>query len=193
MSTQPSRSNAQSSPWDYTHCEGTPHCPPRCPRFVDKHGVGMVIRPLEETDRPALEAMYEDYTHADRAQGIPPRTPERREEWLERILEDGRHVVADRDGRIVGHVFYIPAAHPEPELAVFVHPEWHGRGIGTELCRHVVAFARDADREALVLDVERRNRAAIAVYRKLGFERTAEHNRELQMRLALSGSGGERR
>jgi ribosomal protein S18 acetylase RimI-like enzyme len=52
---------------------------------------------------------------------------------------------------------------------VFVHPEVEGAGLATELCRHAIASAADADRDAL-LDVARRNHRAIRLYRRLGFE-----------------------
>ena len=191
MGTQIPRPNSQASPWDYTHCERTRDCPPRCPRFVDKEGEGMLVRAFEPDDRADLEAMYDDFRRDDQAQGIPPLSRDRFEEWLEGLLEEGTHIVADRDGEIVGHGFFTPASLSEPELAVFIHPEWQNRGIGTEVCRHIIAFARDADRDGLVLDVEQRNRAAISVYRKLGFERTTEYGRELHMKLALDESVDE--
>lgn len=58
---------------------------------------------------------------------------------------------------------------PEPQFAVFVHPEVQGAGLATELCRHAIASAADADRDAL-LDVARGNHRAIRLYRRLGFE-----------------------
>jgi len=45
-----------------------------------------------------------------------------------------------------------------------------GRGVGTELCRHVIADADAGDREGLELHVESGNRVARSVYRTVGFE-----------------------
>lgn len=87
---------------------------------------------------------------------------------------------ADADGdaaperQVVGHAVYTPTDDPEPELALFVHQDYQGRGLGTELCRHVVAAATAADRDALVLDVEASNRTAVGVYERLGFERVED-------------------
>jgi len=53
---------------------------------------------------------------------------------------------------------------------VFVHPDFHNRGIGTELCKQAAAAAVNAGCETLMLHVEQKNRAAIAVYERLGFE-----------------------
>ena len=131
--------------------------------------------------------MYGTFDPAHRAQGLPPRTVSGIESWLDPLLADGKHVVAAVDGRIVGHCFYTPPDHPEPEMAVFVHSDFQNRGFGTELCKHVIALADANDREALVLDVERCNRPAVRLYRNLGFETVEAHGRELHMRMALSG------
>ncbi|MCU4974546.1 GNAT family N-acetyltransferase [Halobacteria archaeon AArc-m2/3/4] len=172
--------------WDHTDCEGSVYCPPRCPRFVDKTGTALLVRSYGPNDYEDLVAMYETFAPAQRAQGLPPQTPARLESWLEIMLEEGNHVVAVLDGRIVGHAFYTPVGHEEPELAVFVHQRFHDRGIGTELCKHVIAFAAAGGHDALVLDVEKHNRAAVSVYRALGFDAADRRGRELHMRLPLS-------
>jgi len=156
--------------WDGSECEGTVHCPPRCPRFVDKQGARWTIRPGVSEDAAALAEMYEGFGTADRAQGLPPVTRSRRADWLETMLADGNVVVAERNGEPFGHAMYTPTDAARPELAVFVHPEMQGRGVGTELCRHVIADADAGDREGLELHVESGNRVARSVYRTVGFE-----------------------
>lgn len=181
MSQQPSCSG-----WNSAECAGTPECPPRCPRFVDKEGVRWTVRPATVDDREPLAAMYGRFEASDRAQGIPPVDERRRREWLDQLLTEGVGVVAENSqAGVVGHAVYTPADASLPELAVFVAPAFHGRGLGTELCWHVIAAAADAGCEALVLHVERDNRAAVHVYRRLGFE-TVRGGRELEMRLSLS-------
>lgn len=156
--------------WDGSECEGTVHCPPRCPRFVDKRGARWTIRPALPEDAPALAEMYERFGTANRAQGLPPVTRQRRSEWIESLLSDGSNVVAERDGELFGHAAYTPTDVERPELAVFVHPSMQGRGIGTELCRHVIADATAAGREEIELHVEADNHVARRVYRSVGFE-----------------------
>ncbi len=178
-------SRAACDGWDSGDCTGTAACPPRCPRFVDKQGVRWTLRRPREDDADRLAETYEAFGHADRAQGIPPAVERRRIAWIDMLLEEGYNVVAEgRDGRLVGHAVYTPIDDDAPELAVFVHPDYQGRGIGTELCRHVIAGAAEAGREALTLHVEAGNRVAIAVYRRLGFE-VDEREVELQMSLSL--------
>jgi len=104
-------------------------------------GARWTIRPGVSEDAAALAEMYEGFGTADRAQGLPPVTRSRRADWLETMLADGSNVVAERNGEPFGHAMYTPTDAARPELAVFVHPEMQGRGVGTELCRHVIADA----------------------------------------------------
>ena len=170
--------------WDGGQCEGTAHCPPRCPRFVDKHGTPWTVWFAGPDDASRLLGMYESFGTADQAQGIPPVDYDRRVDWVESLLADGSNVVAERDGRIRAHAVYTPTEADRPEIAVFVHPAVQGRGVGTELCRQLIADAAAADREALVLHVETGNRVARNVYHEVGF-RTVERCGDLRMELPL--------
>ena len=170
--------------WDGSECEGTPHCPPRCPRFVDKEGARWTVRPAVDEDEPFLAEMYERFGRGDRAQGLPPVSRRRRTDWTRKMIRDEHSVVAERDGGLFGHAMYAPTDASVPELAVFVAPSAQDRGVGTELCRHVIAAAAAASRDALTLRVETGNRIARSVYRSLGFK-IVEHSGELIMRLDL--------
>lgn len=149
----------------------------------------MVISRGRTSDLETLLDLYDAFDRAHQAQGVPPLEAGRLEEWLSTLLDDGVNFMADLDGRAVGHSFYVPASAPEPELAVFVHPDYHGRGIGTELCEHLVATGESTGRDAIVLEVERHNRVAVRIYRRLGFE-TVHDGRELFMRLPLDDAEG---
>ena len=165
-------------------CTCSRYCPPRCPRFVDKQGSRWTVRPARNADTDRLAALYQSFGAADRTLGVPPAVDHQRRAWIERSLADGRNIVAENQERIVGHVYYTPADAPRPELAVFVHPAFHNRGLGTELCKHATAAAVEADREALELHVSQTNRAAITVYQRLGFE-IVDRDRTIQMVLPL--------
>ncbi len=171
--------------WDGGQCEGTVHCPPRCPRFVGKHGDRWTVRFAGAEDAHRLLDMYEAFGTGDRAQGIPPANRDRRIEWLETLLADGNNVLAERHGRVRGHAVYTPIDADRPEIAVFVHPEVQGRGVGTELCRQLIADAAAGGREALVLHVEAGNHVARNVYHEVGF-RTIERKGDLRMELPLT-------
>lgn len=168
--------------WDNAECEGTPLCPPRCPRYFDRTDSPLLVRPLREADLHPLVEMYE--TVESTTLGLPPVTRERTEQWLENLRENGWNLVARDGGRVVGHVGVAPADATAPAFVVFVHDEYHGRGIGTELVKQAVAYAADRDHEALELTVDSGNRRAVSVYTNVGFE-VVERAADLEMRLPL--------
>lgn len=111
------------------------------------------------------------------------------------LLKEGCNFVARSGELIAGHAVYTPTNSDEPELAVFVNQEYQNRGLGTELCKHVIATARAGDRDGLVLEVEPRNHVAIRIYEKLRFERVEKSSapngdelrvEALRMRLPLT-------
>lgn len=173
-----------SDGWDSSACAGSPYCRARCPRFVDKQGETWTLRGADEPDTDRLVELYDAFGPADRSMGIPPAVDHRRRSWIETLLAEGHNIVAEGDDGVVGHVAYTPAEADRPELAVFVHPALQDRGIGTELCAQAAAAAVEADRAALELHVDQRNRAAVAVYRRLGFEVVdADHTLEMALEL----------
>ncbi|EMA64536.1 GCN5-related N-acetyltransferase [Halorubrum distributum JCM 13561] len=180
----PDTASAACDGWDGSECEGTPHCPPRCPRFVDKEGARWTIRPATDADEPFLAEMYERFGRPHRAQGLPPVSRRRRVDWIRSMLSEGNNVVAERNGELFGHAMYTPTDADTPELAVFVHPDAQDRGVGTELCRHVIANAAAAGRDGIELHVETGNRPARSVYRTVGFE-VVERRGDLRMRVDL--------
>lgn len=177
--------------WDPSECEGSPHCPPRCPRSVDGEGVPLVVRRVREHDLDEVVAMYRALDDYQRSPGLPPAT-ERLAEWVRRLHDRGWGLVAVRDGGVVGHVAVVPGDVPVPEFVVFVHQDHQGRGVGTELVRQAVAHAAAEGHETLALDVPKGNRGAIAVYRRVGFEVVEEDATTLRMELPLSGPTASR-
>lgn len=151
--------------------------------FVDKQGVSWTFRAAHAEDADQLAALYDAFGSADRSLGLPPAVDYRRRSWLRRLLSEGHNIVVEGPD-LVGHVAYTPADDDRPELAVFVHSDFHNRGINTELCTHATAAAVNDDREALVLHVDRSNRAAVAVYRRIGFE-VVDTDHSMQMELPI--------
>jgi GNAT superfamily N-acetyltransferase len=52
---------------------------------------------------------------------------------------------------------------------LYLHPNWHGKGLGTLLLQHCERQARGAGARRLVLTVNKRNSKAIAAYQRNGF------------------------
>ena len=73
--------------------------------------------------------------------------------------------------RLTGFAAYYRSEHAgEIKLdKLYVHHDYHGRGVGSRLIAHVEAAARAQQRTTIVLNVNRHNVKAIAAYEKNGF------------------------
>jgi len=162
--------------------------PPRS--FEDGEGRTISIRTFDGSDagREALEAMYDAFDPADRAQGIPPSRPSKLRTWLDRILEEACLNVFAWDGDdVVGHATLVPEeADGDPyELAIFVLQSHQGAGIGTELMTSLLGYGAAQGVERVWLTVERWNHAAVSLYEDIGFETTDAESFELEMAIRL--------
>ncbi|MDQ2052456.1 GNAT family N-acetyltransferase [Natronolimnohabitans sp. A-GB9] len=171
------------SGWDNSDCEGTEHCPPRCPRYIDDAGDPVLIELYDVPVDESLLAMYDAVETTTMA--LPPDDPAERKRWLRRLTSEGWNLVATCNDEIVGHVAVVPADASEPEFVIFVHPQYQNRGIGTELLEHVVAHADHREHDELQLNVSRDRPRAIAVYEKVGFNVTSTNVIDLEMALPL--------
>lgn len=169
--------------WNNADCEGTPFCPPRCPRFFDGSGQAYLARAYQDGDFDSLVEMYESTT--DSTMGLPPLTRTGIESWLERLVTRGWNLVAVDGDRVVGHLAVAPDDSPTPEFVVFVHDAYQGRGIGTELVKQAIARAATDGYEALTLLVSAGNQAAISVYRNAGFSAGSWEEADIEMWLDL--------
>jgi GNAT superfamily N-acetyltransferase len=78
-----------------------------------------------------------------------------------------------------------------PELSIAVLPEYRGKGIGTDLLRHLIEEVRVRHR-ALSLSVSSDN-PAIHLYKRLGFEVVEQTGTSLTMKKQLEESGSGHR
>lgn len=86
----------------------------------------------------------------------------------------GRYVVAEKNGKIVGHALLDPmpleAISHVFRLTIIVHPGFLGQGIGTLLMRDLMEWAKQSPRvKKIELLVRTTNERAIRLYSKLGF------------------------
>jgi ribosomal protein S18 acetylase RimI-like enzyme len=135
----------------------------------------------------ALAAMYADFDPSDRAQGVPPVGEDRVRDWLNTLLEqDGFNVVAWDGDRVAGHATLVPDDEATYELAIFVHQDYQGAGIGTHLIEALLGHAQASGAEYVWLTVERWNRPAVALYEKVGFETASAESFEMEMAIRLN-------
>jgi len=86
----------------------------------------------------------------------------------------GRYVVAEKEGKVVGHALLDPmqleAISHVFRLTIVVHPGFLGRGIGAALMRDLIDWAEQTPRVGKIeLLVRATNERAVRLYSKLGF------------------------
>lgn len=129
----------------------------------------MLIRPATPADEPFLVAMLR-HAAADC-------TPETIATYATGFGRDGDFgVIAEGLGaawcrRIRGHGF---VAEDVPELTIGMQPEVRGQGLGTALLHALLDAAAARGERAVSLSVDPANAAAIALYRKVGFEQVGD-------------------
>ena len=156
--------------------------------FTDRDDRPVEIRVFGEEDLQPLVEMYEDFDPADRAQGIPPIGEDRIRNWLEHLLGEGsKNVIATAEGDVVGHATLVEDDSEAYELAIFVHQDYQGAGIGTHLLETLLGHGKSEGVEKVWLTVERWNRPAVKLYEKVGFETTEAESFELEMAIRLAG------
>ena len=90
------------------------------------------------------------------------------------VRDKGRYIVAERDGRPVGHAVLEPMplqriAHVQ-RLTMVVHPGFQRQGIGAALMEDLIGWASANPAVGKIeLLVRASNEGAIALYRKFGF------------------------
>lgn len=166
--------------------------PPRFPRppqsCTDREGRSIEIR--AGFPRAALVSMYLDFDPESRAQGLPPATEDRIENWLD-VLEEGINVVAwdvdppadcwDDDDCAVGHACLLDCGDGTSELTIFVHQDYQLAGIGSRLIRTLLGAGQAGGIDHVWLTVERSNHVAMNLYRSVGFETTSAAGIEHEM------------
>ncbi|WP_129112599.1 GNAT family N-acetyltransferase [Halegenticoccus tardaugens] len=155
--------------------------------FDDREGREIEIVPFDTTEdeREALVEMYLQFDPADRAQGIPPGQERRVRSWLDTILsEDCLNVIAWRGDEAAGHATLVPDEDAY-ELAIFVLQRYQEAGIGTQLMQALLGHGAVNGVEKVWLTVERWNRAAVGLYKKIGFETSDAESFELEMTIRL--------
>ncbi|WP_232700318.1 GNAT family N-acetyltransferase [Halobacterium wangiae] len=178
-------------PVSFTDAEGRPievrayeqHGPPDATLATDEES----DPPPEDAAFEPLVAMYADFDPADRAQGVPPVGEVRIRDWLDTLLaREGFDVLAWHEDSVAGHATLVPDSGETYELAIFVHQDYQGAGIGTRLIEALLGHGQAHGVEYVWLTVERWNRPAVALYEKVGFETAAAESFEMEMSIRLN-------
>jgi ribosomal protein S18 acetylase RimI-like enzyme len=130
----------------------------------------VIVREAAEADFPAVRELVAAYQAELWRRPFPP--PALPDEWL----TNGRLLIAERDGKIVG-VARGDLRHGLGRISfVYLLPEHRRHGLGSALVRDLLGFFREHDAEHVTLGVDTSNEQGAAVWRRLGF---TEYSREM--------------
>jgi RimJ/RimL family protein N-acetyltransferase len=154
--------------------------------FTMKDGKHYIIRrPTEDDAESIINYSKLLFTSTDQLLTVPEEytiTIENEKMWINSASKtaDVLLLVAELEEKIVGFLFFFPLTKKKNshtgEFGVSVHPQFQGLGIGKQLVRALLAFARQNERiEKVFLSVFASNTVAIALYNNLGFKEEGRH------------------
>jgi RimJ/RimL family protein N-acetyltransferase len=133
----------------------------------------LVLRRARIEDLPRIHAIMSDARAMRYWSSLPHETEERTREWLQSMIDAPAGVsedyVIEHQGRVIGKA----GCHRLPEIGFILDPDFWGQGLAREALEAVIAhiFAtRPVD--ALIADVDPRNRASLGLLSRLGFRET---------------------
>ena len=126
----------------------------------------MEVRPADESDRRSFAQLLAAV--AEERDGIAIEPPVDVDERAAKWPLDATLVAVAAD-EIVGVATVVDSRFGFGEIGMMVAADWRGRGVGTALVAAAIESARARGLHKLTLSVFPHNRAAIALYRKVGF------------------------
>jgi RimJ/RimL family protein N-acetyltransferase len=139
----------------------------------------MVIREINVEDAEQLTSLIHqveaesDYMMMEA--GERQSTPEKQRQRIQSMekSENSTILVAEDDGKLVGYMFVIGGTARRTRhsayLVVGILAEYRGQGVGTKLFEKLDVWAAQQQIHRLELTVVTRNKAALALYKKMGF------------------------
>ncbi len=132
--------------------------------FSDKVGDAIKIRPYRDSDWKRLRDMYLECDEI--CMCIPSNYVD---VWL-KCMMDGFSIVAELDGKIVGHAVISPLNDKEVSLCIYVRKGYRSKGIGSAMVKFLIEYCKAMGYEGIKIVTEKDNIKAINFFKKLGFK-----------------------
>jgi [ribosomal protein S18]-alanine N-acetyltransferase len=118
-----------------------------------------------------VAATADDITAIDEIEQHSFKSPWSRQTFEGELLREWARVdVARHAGRIIAFCNYWLVTTELHILAIATHPDFRGKGVGTQVLAHVLDAARTTGCNLATLEVRRSNKPAIAMYERAGFK-----------------------
>ena len=135
----------------------------------------ITIRKAEPSDAKAIWKCYTAPQAVRNTLQLPYRSLESVRELLHKSVEGDHILVTAIDGEVVGvitlHTSSRPRVNHRAEIGMMVRDDWQGKNVGTAMMQAVTDLVdRWLNLTRIELTVFTDNEAAIALYRKFGFE-----------------------
>lgn len=134
------------------------------------------VRRATRKDLPAIRDIYNAAGVATTATyDLEPVDLANREAWFDRLTNLGCPVmVLSDEGVVIGYAAYAPFRPHQGyrytvEHSVYLMPERHHEGGGSQLMAHLIRYAVEHDVHVMVAVLDASNEASLRFHRKLGF------------------------
>ena len=138
----------------------------------------LLLRPARGGDAEPLHRILTDPRAMAYWSTLPHRDFNETRDWVQSMIDipagEGEDFVVEHEGRVIGKA----GLYRFPETGFIFHPDVWGRGFAAEALRAVLgrAFAVHG-LEAVIADVDPRNRASLTLLERLGFRETGRKAR----------------
>ncbi len=137
------------------------------------------IRLATIEDAGAINSIYNDYVLTSLCTfHLEPVTDEERMEWIKQHSGKYLATVAELDGRVIGWASLSnhrprPAYDGTVESSVYIHKDFHRRGLGKLLMIDLMERAKNCGFHTIVAGAEASQEASIRLHEDLGFVQVA--------------------
>lgn len=143
----------------------------------------LVRRDARESDLPRIVEIYNIAVASRKCScDLEPTTVEARLPAFRKHSSDHRPLWVAEDAHspesgVIGYLGFFPFMNERPgyfitaDLAIYLHPEYHGRGVGSWLLEQAIAFAPTIGVETLTATIFASNDSSLRLFEKYGFER----------------------
>jgi L-amino acid N-acyltransferase YncA len=136
-----------------------------------------VIRDASDEDLPAIVKIYNHYVETSTATfDEEPQSLDQRREWFRRHGCSYPVLVAELNGVVVGWAAISPfsdrpAYRLTVEDSVYVHSEFTGRGVGSQLMQALISRAQALNYHCIVARIAEENEGSVRLHERFGFRK----------------------